>query len=351
VRFLRCSLTAVFPFSRVTETHTTSSLSLSLSLSHTHTTQPAPSCLTHTHHHQGGRVTRSFDEVVMQFFADAGVSDQQRPRAACFAVAGPVDANRVAFTNRCAPLSSSLPVLRRSQEGRREGSLEPRADLNLSSRAATGTRKITACLNVHRVSQVRLGGGRKRDGGGAGHGGGAPDQRLCGERLRAAHAGRSDRDGDHSGACECEQHASMLVYTVVYGWEMSSRGCFATPRPIPQTRPRTEGYTCAAKACASCLVQGALSLSRPVPNPNSSDSQPTRHWTPPPAAVQEVPHRTTRSGAPIACVGAGTGLGQTFMTAGADGVYEAWPTEGGHAEFAPRTELEIELLRFLKVRS
>jgi len=58
---------------------------------------------------------------------------------------------------------------------------------------------------------------------------------------------------------------------------------------------------------------------------------------------QDVPHRATRAGAPIACVGAGTGLGETFMTAGTDGVYEAWPTEGGHAEFAPRTELQVSV--------
>jgi glucokinase len=56
-----------------------------------------------------------------------------------------------------------------------------------------------------------------------------------------------------------------------------------------------------------------------------------------------VPHRVTRAGAPIACVGAGTGLGESFMTAGTDGVYEAWPTEGGHAEFAPRTELQVRV--------
>ena len=46
-------------------------------------------------------MAHSFDDVVLEFFSDAGVSETQRPRAACFAVAGPVDNNRVAFTNRC----------------------------------------------------------------------------------------------------------------------------------------------------------------------------------------------------------------------------------------------------------
>lgn len=51
--------------------------------------------------------------------------------------------------------------------------------------------------------------------------------------------------------------------------------------------------------------------------------------------------------APIACIGAGTGLGQCFLTPSA-GSYQCFPSEGGHAEFAPRNELEFGLLRFLK---
>jgi len=53
--------------------------------------------------------------------------------------------------------------------------------------------------------------------------------------------------------------------------------------------------------------------------------------------------------APIGVIGAGTGLGEVFMTPrGGDGVYEAWPSEGGHVEFAPRNELEFECLQFIK---
>ena len=53
------------------------------------------------------------------------------------------------------------------------------------------------------------------------------------------------------------------------------------------------------------------------------------------------------AGAPVACVGAGTGLGETFATAGADGLYDAWPSEGGHAAFAPRGDVQVDLLRHL----
>ncbi|CAM9327330.1 unnamed protein product [Ascophyllum nodosum] len=54
-------------------------------------------------------------------------------------------------------------------------------------------------------------------------------------------------------------------------------------------------------------------------------------------------------GAPIACIGSGTGLGETMLTCPVGGhVYDAWPTEGGHAEFAPRNDLDYELLKHIK---
>ena len=41
-------------------------------------------------------------------------------------------------------------------------------------------------------------------------------------------------------------------------------------------------------------------------------------------------------GAPIACIGAEqTGLGECYLTYH-DGEYRAWPSEGGHCEFAPK---------------
>eukprot|EP00667_Euglena_gracilis_P008522 EG_transcript_8623 len=51
--------------------------------------------------------------------------------------------------------------------------------------------------------------------------------------------------------------------------------------------------------------------------------------------------------APIACIGAGTGLGECFLTPASDG-YTCFPSEGGHAEYAPRTEKDIRMLAFLR---
>jgi glucokinase len=50
--------------------------------------------------------------------------------------------------------------------------------------------------------------------------------------------------------------------------------------------------------------------------------------------------------APIAIIGAGTGLGQGFLIQQGS-YYQVFPSEGGHADFAPRTELEFQLLKYL----
>ncbi|ARV61908.1 glucokinase [Nostocales cyanobacterium HT-58-2] len=50
--------------------------------------------------------------------------------------------------------------------------------------------------------------------------------------------------------------------------------------------------------------------------------------------------------APIAILGAGTGLGQGFLIKQGNN-YHVFPSEGGHADFAPRTELEFQLLKYL----
>ncbi|CAL1138481.1 unnamed protein product [Cladocopium goreaui] len=57
----------------------------------------------------------------------------------------------------------------------------------------------------------------------------------------------------------------------------------------------------------------------------------------------------------IACVGAGTGLGQCFLVADhKTGEYRCFPSEGQHGEFGPRgagsDELKLELLKYLKIK-
>jgi glucokinase len=51
-----------------------------------------------------------------------------------------------------------------------------------------------------------------------------------------------------------------------------------------------------------------------------------------------------------ALISAGTGLGEAGLLAEAGGGYRPFPSEGGHVDFAPRNELEIDLLRHLMGR-
>jgi glucokinase len=57
--------------------------------------------------------------------------------------------------------------------------------------------------------------------------------------------------------------------------------------------------------------------------------------------------------APMACIGAGTGLGQCFLipsggSSSLSASYDCFPSEGGHAEFAPHNDLEHDLLHYLE---
>nr|CCA23515.1 unnamed protein product [Albugo laibachii Nc14] len=53
-------------------------------------------------------------------------------------------------------------------------------------------------------------------------------------------------------------------------------------------------------------------------------------------------------GAPMATIGAGTGLGQCYLTAGNDGKYSCYACEGGHTDYAPIDELETECYEYMK---
>jgi glucokinase len=70
--------------------------------------------------------------------------------------------------------------------------------------------------------------------------------------------------------------------------------------------------------------------------------------------LQPVDLLTLQSGirqerSPIGIIGAGTGLGECFLTWSSDR-YEVYASEGGHVDFAPRSALEVELLDYLLSR-
>lgn len=61
-------------------------------------------------------------------------------------------------------------------------------------------------------------------------------------------------------------------------------------------------------------------------------------------ALRDAPVRARQ---PIACVGAGTGLGEVILTWDSAGRYVAWPSEGGMADFIAHDEDEWRLRRWL----
>jgi glucokinase len=62
------------------------------------------------------------------------------------------------------------------------------------------------------------------------------------------------------------------------------------------------------------------------------------------------PGREDRERRVFAVLAPGTGLGQAYLVLGSDGRYHPFPSEGGHVEFAPKDELEFQLLGYLKTK-
>ena len=65
-----------------------------------------------------------------------------------------------------------------------------------------------------------------------------------------------------------------------------------------------------------------------------------------PEDIYELQAGKPDESAPIAVLGAGTGLGQGFLLP-CNGEYQVFPSEGGHVDFAPQSELEFQLRKYL----
>lgn len=85
-----------------------------------------------------------------------------------------------------------------------------------------------------------------------------------------------------------------------------------------------------------CLVNDVTAFANAVPLLEESDLHPISKGDPAP-------------GGSIAIVAPGTGLGEAYLVW--DGsLYRAFPSEGGHADFAPTNPMEADLLKFLSSR-
>lgn len=63
--------------------------------------------------------------------------------------------------------------------------------------------------------------------------------------------------------------------------------------------------------------------------------------------LQDVPRDAH---APIAVIGAGTGLGEGFLIPLPNGRYQVYSSEGSHADFPPRSALEFRLLTYIRTQ-
>mmetsp|Transcript_21229 Transcript_21229/g.55393 ORF Transcript_21229/g.55393 Transcript_21229/m.55393 type:complete len:344 (+) Transcript_21229:105-1136(+) len=71
----------------------------------------------------------------------------------------------------------------------------------------------------------------------------------------------------------------------------------------------------------------------------------------PPKDAEMLHPAAVKPRAPIACIGAGTGLGEVFLTWEASkGRYTAWPSEGGMTPYSPLTEREWDLRQWCVAR-
>lgn len=64
--------------------------------------------------------------------------------------------------------------------------------------------------------------------------------------------------------------------------------------------------------------------------------------------VEPLQGVTPQNDAAIAIIGAGTGLGEGFLIPKGDGDYQIFGSEGGHADFAPRSELEFRISDYIR---
>jgi glucokinase len=64
--------------------------------------------------------------------------------------------------------------------------------------------------------------------------------------------------------------------------------------------------------------------------------------------VERLDNNKVDPNGPKAMIGAGTGLGHGYIVKTTEGLYhEVFPSEGGHSDYAPQTELEWDYFKFV----
>ena len=123
------------------------------------------------------------------------------------------------------------------------------------------------------------------------------------------------------------------------------RACFAVAGPVVDDRCRATNLPWVIDAR---VLEAQLGIPR-VKLVNDFFAQALAVLELPPEDIVVIhPGRSIGHG-PVAIAGAGTGLGEAFLFHDGDR-YEVISSEGGHVDFAPTSERQIELLRYLRDR-
>ncbi len=120
------------------------------------------------------------------------------------------------------------------------------------------------------------------------------------------------------------------------------RACFAIAGPVVEN---TSSLTNLAWSLEGDRLQAELDLNR-VELINDFEAVGHGVFGLAPDDIHTLQAGEPDGNAPVAILGAGTGLGQGFAL-GQGGRTLVFPSEGGHADFAPRSELEFQLMRYL----
>jgi glucokinase len=123
------------------------------------------------------------------------------------------------------------------------------------------------------------------------------------------------------------------------------RACIGVAGPVVQGRAHITnlGWDLAEPDLANTLgieqlrlVNDLQAIGYAIPSLGDSDLHTLSAGTPDP-------------GGAVAIVAPGTGLGEAFLTPAGDGL-ASHPSEGGHADFAPNTPLQVELVQYVMQR-
>lgn len=123
------------------------------------------------------------------------------------------------------------------------------------------------------------------------------------------------------------------------------RACFGVAGPVVEQQSRITNlpWVITAKRLQSTLGIGSVAL--------LNDLQAIAYAVPhlQPDEVHTLHKGNPLPGGNIAVIAPGTGLGEAYLTWDGNR-YHAYPSEGGHGDFAPTSAIEIELLRYLMER-